>query len=89
VCLLLLGVGARTAVADGMRDRLLAPDPVEVHRAVTDVAGSKDAALADALLEAGLKASHPHLAWPAATPWRPSAPPARRAPSSGTSCRRP
>lgn len=62
VCLLLLGLGARSAVADGMRDRLLAPDPVEVHKAITDVAGSKDAALADALLEAGIKASHPHLA---------------------------
>jgi len=62
VCLFLLGLGARVAGADGIRDRLLASDPVEVYKAITDVGGSKDVKVADALLEAGVKAGYPHLA---------------------------
>lgn len=62
VFLLLLGLGARGAVAEGVRDRLAATDPVDVYKAVTDLAGSKDVTFADAVLEAAVRAPNPHIA---------------------------
>lgn len=60
--LCLVGIGPRIAQGSTLRDRLGGNDPVEVYQATTEVAAGKDTAIADALLSAGVRASHPHLA---------------------------